>query len=116
MAASARSIKGFDLYAALEACSEHLIQFGGHMHAAGMTCLPEKYEDFKFPSEIKLTKTIHDILEKGKQADNLYYKKDHQYYPELEKTITSKDTIFLCLPVINSSRLTTLCQYVREGR
>lgn len=47
LAASARSIKGFDLYAALESCSEHLIQFGGHMHAAGMTCLPEKYEDFK---------------------------------------------------------------------
>lgn len=50
--------------------------------------------DFKFPEPIPLTKTIHDILEKGKQADNLYYKKDHQYYPELEKTITSKDTIY----------------------
>lgn len=50
--------------------------------------------DFKFPESIPLTKTIHDILEKGKQADNLYYKKDHQYYPELEKTITSKDTIY----------------------
>lgn len=50
--------------------------------------------DFKFPEPIPLTRTIHDILEKGKQADNLYYKKDHQYYPELEKTITSKDTIY----------------------
>ncbi|MFB9078401.1 DNA cytosine methyltransferase [Flavobacterium procerum] len=50
--------------------------------------------DFKFPEPIPLTKTIHDVLEKGKQADNLYYKKDHQYYPELEKTITSKDTIY----------------------
>ncbi len=50
--------------------------------------------DFKFPEPIALTKTIHDILEKGKQADNLYYKKDHQYYPELEKTMTSKDTIY----------------------
>lgn len=50
--------------------------------------------DFKFPEAIPLTRTIHDILEKGKQADNLYYKKDHQYYPELEKTITSKDTIY----------------------
>lgn len=50
--------------------------------------------DFKFPEPIPLTKTIHDILEKGKQADNLYYKKDHQYYPELEKTMTSKDTIY----------------------
>lgn len=50
--------------------------------------------DFKFPEPIPLTKTIHDILEKGKQADNLYYKKDHQYYPELEKTMLSKDTIY----------------------
>jgi len=52
------------------------------------------HADFKFPEPIPLTKTIHDILEKGKQADNLYYKKDHQYYPELEKTMTSKDTIY----------------------
>lgn len=54
----------------------------------------ENYANFKFPSEMKLTKTIHDILEKGKQADNLYYQKDHQYYPELEKAITSKDTVY----------------------
>lgn len=52
------------------------------------------YENFMFPSEVPLTKTIHDVLEKGKQSDNLYYKKEHQYYPELEKTITSKDTIY----------------------
>lgn len=50
--------------------------------------------DFRFPEPIPLTNTIHDVLEKGKQADNLYYKKDHQYYPELEKTMTSKDTIY----------------------
>lgn len=43
------------------------------------------HADFKFPEPIPLTKTIHDILEKGKQSDNLYYKKDHQYYPELKK-------------------------------
>ncbi|TDE31326.1 DNA cytosine methyltransferase [Flavobacterium ranwuense] len=54
----------------------------------------ENHGDFRFPEPIPLTNTIHDILEKGKQADNLYYKKDHQYYPELEKTMTSKDTIY----------------------
>lgn len=54
----------------------------------------ENHSDFKFPEPIPLTKTIHDILEKGKQADNLYYKKNHQYYPELEKTMTSKETIY----------------------
>ena len=50
--------------------------------------------NFRFPEPIPLTNTIHNILEKGKQADNLYFKKDHQYYPELEKTMTSKDTIY----------------------
>ena len=54
----------------------------------------ENYAQFRFPSEIKLTKTIHDILEKGRQAENLYYQKDHQYYPELKKAITSKDTVY----------------------
>ena len=54
----------------------------------------ENYANFKFPSEIKLTKTIHDILEKGKQSDNLYYQKNHQYYPELEKAMVSKDTVY----------------------
>ncbi|MEJ2003521.1 MAG: single-stranded-DNA-specific exonuclease RecJ, partial [Cyclobacteriaceae bacterium] len=34
---SARSVEGFDLYAALSKCSDLLEQFGGHKHAAGMT-------------------------------------------------------------------------------
>jgi DNA (cytosine-5)-methyltransferase 1 len=54
----------------------------------------KNYDKFSFPDEIKLTKTIHDFLEKGKQADNLYYKKEHQYYPELEKSMISQDTVY----------------------
>lgn len=54
----------------------------------------EKYKDFVFPSEVKLTKTIHDILEKNKQDSIYYYSKDHPYYPELEKVITKKDTVY----------------------
>lgn len=34
---SARSVKGFDVYVAIEACSDLLEQFGGHMYAAGLT-------------------------------------------------------------------------------
>ena len=52
------------------------------------------YNSFKFPDEIALTKTIHDILEQDKQADKYYYHETHQYYPELIKTITKKDTIY----------------------
>lgn len=36
-AGSVRSISGFNVYDAIEACSEHLIQFGGHKYAAGLT-------------------------------------------------------------------------------
>lgn len=57
-AASARSVKGFDVYNALEACSEHLEQFGGHMYAAGMTILPENYPAFKEAFEKQVKDTI----------------------------------------------------------
>ncbi len=50
-AASARSVKGFDVYNALDACSQHLEQFGGHMYAAGMTLREENYEQFKLAFE-----------------------------------------------------------------
>ncbi|MFT6922671.1 MAG: single-stranded-DNA-specific exonuclease [Crocinitomicaceae bacterium] len=43
---SARSIKDFNVYDALNACSEHLEQFGGHMYAAGMTLRRENLEPF----------------------------------------------------------------------
>ena len=61
-AASARSVKGFDVYNALESCAEHLVQFGGHMYAAGMTLLPEKYEEFKDAFEKEVKNTIHPDL------------------------------------------------------
>jgi single-stranded-DNA-specific exonuclease len=62
LAASARSVKGFDIYNALEACAEHLEQFGGHMYAAGMTLLEHKYQDFKIAFENEVSKTIHPDL------------------------------------------------------
>ncbi|HEU4788505.1 MAG TPA: DHHA1 domain-containing protein, partial [Flavobacterium sp.] len=58
-AASARSVKGFDVYNALEACSEHLEQFGGHMYAAGMTLAAENYQNFKNAFEKIVQETIH---------------------------------------------------------
>ena len=62
LAASARSVKDFDVYNALEACAEHLEQFGGHMYAAGMTMLPENYENFKNAFEKVVAATIHPDL------------------------------------------------------
>jgi len=57
---SGRSVFGFDLYAALDACSEHLIQFGGHYFAAGLTLNPEQLEAF----QIAFEKQVRLILEK----------------------------------------------------
>ncbi len=44
---SGRSIPGFDLHAALEACSEHLESFGGHKAAAGLSLKAENLEAFR---------------------------------------------------------------------
>jgi len=54
----------------------------------------KNYKKFEFPKEVKLTKTIHDILEQEKQDSKYYYSKKHPYYPELAKVITKKDTIY----------------------
>lgn len=62
LAASARSVKDFDVYNALEACAEHLEQFGGHMYAAGMTLKEENYQAFKQAFEEVVEKTIHPDL------------------------------------------------------
>ena len=58
LSASARSVKGFDIYNALGACEEFIEQFGGHKYAAGLTLLPENYEKFKAKFEEVVRSTI----------------------------------------------------------
>ncbi|MEZ4778038.1 MAG: single-stranded-DNA-specific exonuclease RecJ [Flavobacteriaceae bacterium] len=58
LAASARSVKGFDVYNALEACSEYIEQFGGHMYAAGLTLFEKDFENFKEAFEKVVSETI----------------------------------------------------------
>jgi len=60
LAASARSVKGFDVYEALLECDEFIEQFGGHKYAAGLTLKPENYEDFKNKFEEVVAKSILD--------------------------------------------------------
>ena len=55
---SVRSVKGFDVYEALLACSAHMIQFGGHKYAAGLTLDPMKYSDFKKAFEKEVSRRI----------------------------------------------------------
>lgn len=62
LAASARSVSGFDVYNALEACSQHIEQFGGHKYAAGLTLKSENYEAFKQAFEDEVSNTIDRAL------------------------------------------------------
>lgn len=59
LAASARSVEGFDVYNALEGCKDHIEQFGGHTAAAGLTLLESEYENFKNKFEEVVSGTIN---------------------------------------------------------
>jgi single-stranded-DNA-specific exonuclease len=49
---SARSIEGFCMLSAIQACSAHLASFGGHKMAAGLTIHPDKIEPFATDFEV----------------------------------------------------------------
>ena len=55
---SVRSVKGFNVYKALEACQVHMIQFGGHKYAAGLTLHEDQLTAFKQAFETVVAKTI----------------------------------------------------------
>jgi len=57
---SVRSVTGFNVYDALQACSDYIIQFGGHKYAAGLTIEPEQFEKFKAKFEEVVKNTITD--------------------------------------------------------
>jgi single-stranded-DNA-specific exonuclease len=62
LAASARSVKGFDVYNALEGCADYIEQFGGHKYAAGLTMLEEQYLNFKHQFEKVVKESIDPQL------------------------------------------------------
>jgi single-stranded-DNA-specific exonuclease len=59
---SARSVKDFDVYEAISACSSLLQQFGGHKFAAGLTMCPENVEAFKEKFEEVVSARITDDM------------------------------------------------------
>jgi single-stranded-DNA-specific exonuclease len=61
-AGSARSVPGFNLYEAIHACKEHLLGYGGHFAAAGMTLETDKIDDFRKKFEEVVASTIHPDL------------------------------------------------------
>ena len=62
LAASARSVRDFDVYNVIEACSEFIEQYGGHKYAAGLTMKEENYQAFKQAFEDEVSKTIDRSL------------------------------------------------------
>lgn len=61
-AGSARSVPGFNLYEAIHACREHLIGYGGHFAAAGMTLELQQVDAFRKKFEEVVSATIDPDL------------------------------------------------------
>ncbi len=59
---SARSVAGYDIFAAIRECSDLLLQFGGHKVAAGMALTPENLEPFRERFEEVVRRTMTDEL------------------------------------------------------
>lgn len=69
---SARSVPGFDLYQAVEACADLLENFGGHTYAAGLTMKPENVEPFRKRFLDYVNRTIDpDLLVQQVEIDSM---------------------------------------------
>ncbi|HRF25738.1 MAG TPA: single-stranded-DNA-specific exonuclease RecJ [Ferruginibacter sp.] len=62
LAGSARSVPGFNLYEAIYACREHLLGYGGHFAAAGLSLLPENLDAFSRQFEAVVSSSIEERL------------------------------------------------------
>ena len=58
LTASARSVRGFDVYAALQNCSRYIEQFGGHKYAAGLSLKPDNYAAFKAAFDVEVASSL----------------------------------------------------------
>jgi single-stranded-DNA-specific exonuclease len=59
---SARSVKDFDIYDAIDACSDLLEHFGGHKYAAGLSLKPENLQAFCEKFEKTVSETIEEKM------------------------------------------------------
>ncbi|HRG82273.1 MAG TPA: single-stranded-DNA-specific exonuclease RecJ [Chitinophagaceae bacterium] len=62
VAGSARSVPGFNLYEAIHACREHLLGYGGHFAAAGMTMEKNQVDPFREKFEAVVAASIPPSL------------------------------------------------------
>lgn len=62
LAGSARSVKDFDVYNAIDSCSDYIEQFGGHKYAAGLTLKKENLAGFTAKFEEVVSATIQEEM------------------------------------------------------
>jgi single-stranded-DNA-specific exonuclease len=65
---SARSVQGYDLYQAIEACSDLLESFGGHMFAAGLTLKKENIRPFM----VRFEQFVHDTITEEQRVPRVF--------------------------------------------
>lgn len=58
---SARSVKDFDVYEAIDSCSDLLEHFGGHKFAAGLSLKPENLDQFRKRFEEAVSERLRGI-------------------------------------------------------
>lgn len=64
---SARSVKNFNIYKAIEQCSDVITQFGGHFYAAGLTMPVENVPAFK----LKFNEVVNNTITKEQQQSKI---------------------------------------------
>ena len=85
---SARSVSGFDIYKAVQHCSDLLENFGGHTYAAGLTMKVENVAEFSRRFEAYVTEHILDEqTQPSLDIDNILDFKDvnFHFYQELKR-------------------------------
>ncbi|MEZ0540949.1 single-stranded-DNA-specific exonuclease RecJ [Fibrella arboris] len=130
-AGSARSVPGFDVYEAIEACSELLEQFGGHTFAAGLTLPVENIKAFQEKFEQVVSATIQeeyltpmveiDIPLDFSEIDAKFYRIMKQMSPfgpqNLAPVFCTEDVVLVGEPIIMKEKhLKFTCKQVGTGR
>ncbi|HEX9957307.1 MAG TPA: single-stranded-DNA-specific exonuclease RecJ [Fibrella sp.] len=127
---SARSVAGFDVYEAIEACSDLLEQFGGHTFAAGLTLSVENIKAFqeKFEEVVSASildehltpKVDIDIPLDFSEIDAKFYRIMKQMSPfgpqNLAPVFCTEDVVLVGEPIIMKEKhLKFTCKQLRSG-
>ncbi|MCT4582458.1 MAG: single-stranded-DNA-specific exonuclease RecJ [Flavobacteriales bacterium] len=89
---SARSVKGYDIYNAIDQCARLLERFGGHKYAAGLTVKLEHLETFKKEFEEVVAKTItpeqeQPVIKIDGELNAQDFNLDHGKFPKFYRLI-----------------------------